>query len=200
MLAFWTSVTVFYRKNFYIAIVIFDLRSNTWEQVQLNCLFKRINERNDGLFTVNDWIPVSKMYFQEPEKVQSNNVDSRTYVMRLGDIASEGHPNNKFKFGRFVLNDIGDGVVSELFPIYRPIFNGVQSYWKIDIQIERIMAPIFSKSITSSGNSANKLNEKHFSRQVICMPNAEEQQRIGTFFEQLDNLITLQQSKLDSLK
>ena len=47
------------------------------------------------------------MYFQDPDKVQSNNLDTRTYVMKKGDIAFEGHPNNEFKFGRFVLNDIG---------------------------------------------------------------------------------------------
>ena len=29
----------------------------------------------------------------------------------------EGHPNKEFKYGRFVVNDIGDGIISELFPI-----------------------------------------------------------------------------------
>ena len=78
------------------------------------------------------------MYFQEPEKVQSNNLDTRTYVMRLGDIAFEGHPNSDFQFGRFVANDIGDGIISELFPIYRHKLPYENSYWKYAIQIESI--------------------------------------------------------------
>ena len=140
------------------------------------------------------------MYFQDPDKVQSNNIDTRTYVMRFGDIAFEGHPNNEFQFGRFVANDIGDGVVSELFPIYRHKNQYYNNYWKYAIQQERIMAPIFAKSITSSGNSSNKLDPKHFLRQKIRIATLEEQKNIGDFLTEMDTLITLHQRKYDALK
>jgi Restriction endonuclease S subunits len=174
--------------------------TDAWEQRKLGEEFYKVNERNDGSFGKQHWISVAKMYFQDPEKVQSNNIDTRTYVMRIGDIAFEGHPNAEFAFGRFVANDIGDGVVSELFPIYRHKVDYDNNYWKYAIQLETIMASIFAKSITSSGNSSNKLNEKHFLRQVIFVPNFDEQQKIGTFFNTLNNLITLHKRKLDSLK
>ncbi|EAG3726737.1 TPA: restriction endonuclease subunit S, partial [Listeria monocytogenes] len=125
-----------------------------WYQRKLGEEFEKINERNDGSFGKTHWISVAKMYFVEPNKVLSNNIDTRTYVMRKGDIAFEGHSNTDFKFGRFVANDIGPGIVSELFPVYRHKTNYDNNYWKNAIQLEHIMAPIYSKSITSSGNSS----------------------------------------------
>lgn len=171
-----------------------------WEQRKLGELYERVNERNDGTLGRDKWISVAKMYFQDPDKVQSNNLDTRTYVMQRGDIAFEGHPNNEFKFGRFVLNDIGTGIISELFPIYRPIVRYDLNFWKYAIQLERTMAPIFAKSITSSGNSSNKLDQNHFLQQSITIPTVEEQKVIGSFLENISNLITLHQRKLENLK
>ena len=65
------------------------------------------------------------------------------------------------------------------------------------IQLERVMAPIFAKSITSSGNSSNKLDDRHFLRQKMLVPNIEEQNKIGTFFKQLDDTIALHQQKVN---
>ena len=171
-----------------------------WEQRKLGELYERVNERNDGSLGRDKWISVAKMYFQDPEKVQSNNLDTRTYVMQRGDIAFEGHPNSEFKFGRFVLNDIGTGIISELFPIYRPIVEYDLNFWKYAIQLERTMAPIFAKSITSSGNSSNKLDQNHFLKQTITTPTVDEQKAIGSFFENISNLIILYQRKLENLK
>lgn len=174
--------------------------TDAWEQRKLGDLYKRVNERNDGTLGRDKWISVAKMYFQEPDKVQSNNLDTRTYVMKKGDIAFEGHPNNEFKFGRFVLNDIGTGIISELFPIYRPITEYDLDFWKYAIQLERVMAPIFAKSITSSGNSSNKLDHNHFLNQELLVPNIEEQKKIGTLLSILSKNITLHQRKLEHLQ
>lgn len=174
--------------------------TDPWEQRKLGNLYKRVNERNDGSLGRDKWISVAKMYFQDPDKVQSNNLDTRTYVMKTGDIAFEGHPNNEFKFGRFVLNDIGTGIISELFPIYRPITEYDLDFWKYAIQLERVMAPIFAKSITSSGNSSNKLDHNHFLNQELLVPNIEEQKKIGTLLSILSKNIALHQRKLEHLQ
>ena len=174
--------------------------TDAWEQRMLGDEFVRVNERNEGSFGINHWISVAKMYFQAPEKVTSNNLDTRTYVMRVGDIAFEGHSNAEFEFGRFVANDIGDGIISELFPIYRHKNEYYNPYWKYAIQIERIMRPVFAKAITSSGASSNKLNEEHFLRESILVPSLAEQVKLGDYFASLDNLITLNQRKLEELQ
>lgn len=140
------------------------------------------------------------MYFKDPNEVQSNNILTRTYVMRRDDIAFEGHPSKKYKFGRFVANDIGDGVVSELFPVYRHVSKYDAKYWKYAIQIESIMAPLFAKSITSSGNSSNKLNPKHFLRQMVKVPDLNGQIKIGEFLSKFDAIITLHDKKIQYLK
>ena len=184
---------LFPRNGSQFPVVRFKGFTDAWEQCKLGDLYKRVNERNDGTLGRDKWISVAKMYFQDPDKVQSNNLDTRTYVMKKGDIAFEGHPNNEFKFGRFVLNDIGTGIISELFPIYRPITEYDLDFWKYAIQLERVMAPIFAKSITSSGNSSNKLDHNHFLNQELLVPNIEEQKKIGTLLSLLSKNITLHQ-------
>ncbi len=171
-----------------------------WEQRKLGEEFQHINERNDGSFDNTRYISVANMYFKDPNEVQSNNILTRTYVMRRDDIAFEGHPSKKYKFGRFVANDIGDGVVSELFPVYRHVSKYDAKYWKYAIQIESIMAPLFAKSITSSGNSSNKLNPKHFLRQMVKVPDLNEQIKIGEFLSKFDAIITLHDKKIQYLK
>ena len=152
-----------------------------------------MNERNDGTFGREHWISVAKMYFQNPEKVQSNNLDTRTYVLRLGDIAFEGNKSKEFTYGRFVTNDIGDGIISELFPIYRHIQKYDNNYWKYFFQNDSIMAPIIAKVLTSSGASSNKIVENDLLKQNIFIPIYDEQKKIGNFFKKLDNLISLHQ-------
>ncbi|MDY4077182.1 MAG: restriction endonuclease subunit S [Clostridium sp.] len=159
-----------------------------------------MNERNDGTFGREHWISVAKMYFQNPEKVQSNNLDTRTYVLRLGDIAFEGNKSKEFTYGRFVANDIGDGIISELFPIYRHIQKYDNNYWKYFFQNDSIMAPIIAKVLTSSGASSNKIVENDLLKQNIFIPIYDEQKKIGNFFKKLDNLISLHQRKLENLK
>ena len=171
-----------------------------WEQRKFGTMFKRRMERNNGQFDNTRWISVAKMYFQEPDKVTSNNIDTRTYVMRRGDIAFEGHSNAEYKYGRFVANDIGDGIISELFPIYMHIDDYDEAYWKYAIQIEEIMASKLLKCIEISYTSSNKLDEDFFLKEEILVPSLDEQQQIGTYFRNLDHLITLHQRKCDELQ
>lgn len=171
-----------------------------WEQRKFGELFSRRMERNLGQFDNTRWISVARMYFQDPDRVTSNNIDTRTYVMREGDIAFEGHSNQEYRYGRFVANDIGDGVISELFPIYQHIVPYNNYYWKYAIQIETIMAPKILRCIEISYTSSNKLDEKFFLEESTSVPGIEEQRKIGALLSNLDNLITLHQRKCDETK
>ena len=171
-----------------------------WENKEFSELFERRMERNNGQFGYDRWISVAKMYFQKPDKVTSNNIDTRTYVMRKSDIAFEGHSNKDYKLGRFVENDIGDGVISELFPIYKHIASYDLNYWKYAIQIERIMFPKLTKCIEISYTSSNKLDEYFFLKEHVLVPSCSEQKKIGTFISHVDSLIQAKTKKLESLK
>ncbi len=58
-------------------------------------------------------------------------------VLREGDIAFEGHTSKRFAFGRFVLNDIGDGIMSPRFTALRPTQDMPIKFWKQYIHYER---------------------------------------------------------------
>lgn len=171
-----------------------------WKEEKIGELFYKVMERNNGQFDKTKWISVAKMYYQEPEKVTSNNIDTRTYVMRLGDMAFEGHPNKDFLFGRFVVNDLGDGIISELFPIYRHRKQYVTNYWKYAIQFESIMARIYIRCITISGASSNKINDDEFKKESLFLPPLPEQQKIAEIISTQDKLIELQEKKIEQLK
>ena len=174
--------------------------TDDWEPRKFGELFKRRMERNNGQFDKTKWISVAKMYYQIPSKVTSNNIDTRTYVLRFGDIAFEGHSNNEHKIGRFVENDIGNGIISELFPIYQHITPYDLNFWKYYINIENVMFPKLQRCIEVSYTSSNKLDEKFFLKEEILIPKLDEEKKIGTFFYILNNLTTLHQRKLDQLK
>ena len=178
----------------------FEGFTDDWEQRKFGELFSRRMERNLGQFDNTRWISVARMYFQDPDRVTSNNIDTRTYVMREGDIAFEGHSNQEYRYGRFVANDIGDGVISELFPIYQHIVPYDNNYWKYAIQIETIMAPKILRCIEISYTSSNKLDEKFFLEESTSVPGIEEQREIGALLSNLDNLIALHQRKCEKLK
>jgi type I restriction enzyme S subunit len=167
-----------------------------WKEKKIDDLFYKVNERNNGQFGKDKWISVAKMYYQDEDKVTSNNIDTRTYVMRVGDMSFEGHPNKEFKYGRFVVNDIGDGIISELFPIYRHKENYILKYWKYAIQVDSIMQKVYRKSITSSGASSNKLDDDDFKRQSILVPCLAEQQKIADCLSSLDEVIEKQKATL----
>ena len=103
-------------------------------------------------------------------------------------------------YGRFVLNDIGDGVISELFPIYRFKQDYVLKYWKYAIQVEKVMAQVYRKAITSSGASSNKLNEEDFLRESIRVPCLEEQQKIADFLSSVDEVIASSEEEVANLE
>ena len=173
--------------------------TDPWEQRKLGDELKRIQERNREGLGDDRWISVSRMYFQNPDKVQSNNLDTRTYVMRHGDMAFEGHKNSEHEYGRLVVNDIGDGIISELFPIYRHKWDFDNQFWKYAAMLETIWRPIFARSIAASGNSSNKLIDDHMFSESVFVPCVEEQRAIGTLLHQIDRTITLHQRKYDKL-
>lgn len=57
-------------------------------------------------------------------------------VLRLGDVAFEGHSNKQFSYGRFVVNDNADGIMSPRFATIRPIKAININYWKNYLGLE----------------------------------------------------------------
>ena len=119
-------------------------------------------------------------------------------VIRVGDIAFEGHTNKVHAYGRFVLNDAGDGLMSPRFSCLRPIVEQRYSFWKYYIPREESMRPILVNA-TKSGTMMNELVPDDLMRESILVPCLAEQEVIGNSLSQLDHLITLHQRKHDKL-
>ncbi len=58
----------------------------------------------------------------------------------------------------------------------------------------------WAKSHANQAVSQASINQTELSKQVFLVPSQQEQQKIGTFFKQLDDTIALHQRKLDLLK
>ena len=52
----------------------------------------------------------------------------------------------------------------------------------------------------AAGSTVNNLNKELVGNTNVTVPNIKEQQQIGEYFSNLDNLITLHQRELDKLK
>ena len=177
----------------------FEGFTDDWEQRKFSELYEKSSEKNDGSIDVERNITVATMQFKPDVTVSSEDYLKTYYTFNVGDIAFEGHHSKDFMFGRFVENDIGDGIVSHIFAVFRPIVDYDLYYWKYAIHNESIMRPILSKS-TKASTMMHDLVTKDFLNESILVPSVDEQKRIGAYLNNLDFLITLHQRKLESLK
>lgn len=169
-------------------------RMVAWEQRKFSELYQLNNERNVNCeFGYDRTLSIATMTFNGGNGASDDSLD--TYkVIRVGDIAFEGHTNKEHAYGRFVLNDAGDGLMSPRFTCLRPIVEQRYSFWKYYIPRERTMRPVLVNA-TKSGTMMNELVVDDLMKESIPVPGLPEQERIGALFSRLDNLITLHQHK-----
>ena len=172
--------------------------TDPWEQRKFSELYVINNERNESCeFGYDKTLSVATMTYNGGNGAADNSLS--TYkVVRVGDIAFEGHTNKEHAYGRFVLNDAGDGLMSPRFSCLRPIVEQRYSFWKHYIPRESMMRPVLVNA-TKSGTMMNELVPADLMRESILVPVLYEQEAIGRFFKQLDDLITLHQRKYDKL-
>ena len=143
-------------------------------------------------YGTDEIISVANMYFKSDSFITDKEY-LRTYnVFHLGDIAFEGNKSKNFAHGRFVENTIGDGIVSHVFDVFRPKIKYDLLFWKYAINNERLMGGILVRSTKASTMMTN-LVANDFLRETILVPSLEEQKKIGSILENVDNLITLHQ-------
>ena len=173
--------------------------TEAWEQRKLGELYQRNTERNENLIGYDKTISVATMSYKDDGNVASESSLSTYKVIRVGDIAFEGHTNKQFRFGRFVVNDIGTGIMSPRFSTLRPLNEMPVNFWKQYIHSESVMRRILVNS-TKAGTMMNELVIPEFLNQTIMVPSENEQAVIGQYFTNIDHLITLHQQKCEELK
>ena len=170
-----------------------------WEKVQFSKLYEPSSIKNKT-FGADKIISVANMYFKPVSYISDEEYLKSYNVMNLGDIAFEGNKSKNYAHGRFVENTIGDGIVSHVFIVLKPISKQYDlQFWKYLINYERIMGPILLRS-TKHSTMMTDLVVSDFLKESILVPSYEEQKAIGAFFENLDIQITLQRQRLEKLK
>ena len=96
--------------------------------------------------------------------------------------------NDVFVFNR---NDAVDmGIISYFYPVFKP--RGVDS----DFLLRRLNYGLEDQiKINSEGTGQHVLSLKKFKNMIGLFPSYEEQKKIGSYFSQIDHLITLHQQK-----
>lgn len=142
------------------------------------------------------------MQFKKPKKVDRlTDQYMKTYnIVRKGDIAFEGHKSKDYSFGRFVENDLEDGIVSHIFDVFRPISEHDLLYWKYFIHNELKMGPILRRVTTKSTMMMNLVSKDFLKAKVPIPAEFKEQQQIGEILRQVDITLTLHEEKLEQLK
>ena len=166
--------------------------TDPWEQRKFSDMYVVNNERNANCELGYDrTLSIATMTFNGGNGAADDSL-SNYKIIRIGDIAFEGHTNKVHAYGRFVLNDAGDGLMSPRFSCLRPIVEQRYSFWKYYIPREESMRPILVNA-TKSGTMMNELVPDDLMRESILVPCLAEQEIIGNSLSQLDHLITLHQ-------
>lgn len=173
--------------------------TQAWEQREFRELYSKSGEKNDGSIGINKNITVATMQFKGDVKVSTPEYLKTYYTFNLGDIAFEGHQSKEFRYGRFVENDIGNGIVSHIFSVFRPVQEYDLHFWKYAINNEELMQHILSRS-TKASTMMHDLVTDDFLNETFLVPSLSEQEKVGSIIHNLDNLITLHQRKLEKLK
>ena len=173
--------------------------TDPWEQRKLGELYEKNDERNTFGLGAERTLSIATMTFNS----EGNGADASSLpnykVIRVGDVAFEGHSNKSFAYGRFVVNAVADGIMSPRFSCLRPKNSYPVRFWKYYIHSEQVMRDILVRA-TKSGTMMNELVIDDLFKQSIAVPQEVEQQAIGYFFSHLDTLITLHQRKLELLQ
>ena len=171
----------------------------TWEQRKLGDVVEDYVEKT----TVEDQYPVLTSsqqkgivlqddYFSGERVSQNGNIGY--FVIPRGYFTFRSRSDNDvFVFNR---NDAVDmGIISYFYPVFKP--KGVNS----DFLLRRLNYGLEDQiKINSEGTGQHVLSLKKFKNIVGVFPSYEEQKKIGSYFSQIDHLITLHQRKCNWLK
>lgn len=165
-----------------------------WEKKKFGDIWKRIVVKNDGSFGGDKIISVANMKWSPKDDVRDDYL--KTYnLLPLNAIAFEGNRNNSYSYGRFVLNDIGEGIVSHVFVCFEPIADIIPAFWKEYIHAECVMGKILRKC-TKFSTMMHDLVVPDFLKQIIFVPSLPEQRKIADLLSAVDVVIAAQQAEV----
>lgn len=173
--------------------------TDAWEQRKLGDFVQEYIEKT----TIQNQYPVltssqqrgivlQEDYFANRQVTTDDNVGY--FVLPKGYFTYRSRSDNSvFVFNR---NDlIEKGIISYFYPVFNVINSDSEFFLRrINNGIDRQVAT------AAEGTGQHVLSLKKFKNIVTLFPSIKEQEQIGSFFRNLDHLITLHQRKLENLQ
>lgn len=125
--------------------------------------------------------------------------DSKNKKYKKTELGDFIYSSNNLETGSIGLNMYGNAVISPVYSIFKPKNNANFDFiGRLLINKRFIHEMVRFRQGVVYGQW--KIHEDDFLKIKVHIPGVEEQEKIGAYFANLDNLITLHQRKLDHLK
>jgi type I restriction enzyme S subunit len=182
----------------------FDDFTEAWEQRKLGEISDKVKEKNkSGEFTETltnsaEYGIINQRDFFDKDISNAKNLDGY-YVVQNDDFVYNPRISNFAPVGPIKRNKLGrTGVMSPLYYVFRT--HDIEKNY-LEKYFDTVYWHRFMELNGDSGARADRfaIKDSVFVEMPIPYPSLEEQSKIGDFFEQLDNLITLHQRNLDNL-
>lgn len=198
-------ITLHHRKHFYVfpkSGVFHNEKTNAWEQRKLSDYLETSTEKNtECAFTIDDVLSVSGDF----GVVNQIEFQGRSFagasvanygILHVGDVVYTKSPLKASPYGIIKTNKGKTGIVSVLYGVYHPKENLhadiVQTYFEQNARLNNYLRPLVNKG---AKNTLLISDDDALQGNVFFPPQKIEQEKIGTFFRSLDDLITLHQRK-----
>ncbi|MGN0641360.1 MAG: restriction endonuclease subunit S [Oscillospiraceae bacterium] len=180
--------------------------TDAWEQRELGSVFTIRNEKNGDRYSREDVLAVSDTYgcvnqIKFHGRSFAGEDISNYKVVRTGDIVYTKSPLQAKPYG--IIKIVGEetGIVSPLYVVNETVedIDSLFMYYLFDTpeRTNNYLSPLVRKG---AKNTMNISNEEWLSGIVTISSNEQEQKQIGTYFRNLDHLITLHQRELEQEK
>jgi len=184
----------------------FDGFTDDWEQrklldyIEVSSLKNRTEtySKEDVLSVSGDFGIVNQIEFQGRSFAGASVANYG--VVETGDIVYTKSPLKANPYGIIKANKGKAGIVSTLYAVYKTRENTdsefVQVYFEQDARMNNYMQPLVNKGAKND----MKVSDENALKGLVSFPKKAEQIAISRYFDAIDNLITLHQRKVETLK
>ena len=177
-----------------------------WEQRKLGAYLTVSKNRNvDGEYDKSDVLSVSGDYgIVNQIKFQGRSFAGASVlpygIVETGDVVYTKSPLKANPYGIIKTNHGKNGIVSTLYAVYK-VNNGsngifVEYYFDDNLRLNKYLKPLVNKGAKND----MKVTDENVLKGDVIFPSLPEQTAIGSFFQELDQLITLQQREMELIK
>ncbi|WP_271004752.1 restriction endonuclease subunit S [Listeria seeligeri] len=188
-------------------VIRFNGFSDAWEQRKLDSIFKKI--RNAFVGTATPYYVYSGHFYLESNNIKNGEINRNIEVF-INDEFYNKQSNKLLHTDDIVMVQSGhvghtavipeelDGTAAHALIMFTDYKDETNPYF-LNYQFQTHKSKRKLDTITT-GNTIKHILSSEMKEFIVECPSVEEQQKIGTFFKQLDNTIALHQRKLESLK